>query len=390
MFVWPLRAFGGVATECPAAPLRPAASGFSLVVDLAGPFGTPVWWRGFATCAGLCMATMLLAPPLPFGQRAAPEAAETGVGAPIIPSAVLPDQPEGANRLDAADRAQRAALSPPGAGMAGPLRISGYAGPSLYLAMRNAGLPFEVIRSYLQALAPRLDFDSDLTPDARFDLVVNRSAGPDGRLRFGSLAYAGFANARRSIRLLPLAGGWVDPAVPEAFSGAPARPVAAARLSSGFGFRLHPLLGYSRFHKGVDLAAPWGAPVQAMADGWVARAGWAGGYGQLVQINHGAGLATAYAHLSRIAVPSGGRVRQGQVIGYVGSTGLSTGPHLHYEAYRNGVAVDPAQVAFRQGPHVSVADRAALAARLTRYQAMPVFSAPRLAATSAGLKTAPQ
>ncbi len=116
---------------------------------------------------------------------------------------------------------------------------------------------------------------------------------------------------------------------------------ARGPLTSGFGLRRHPLFGIVRAHHGVDIAAPWGAPVQAAAPGTVVYAGWFGGYGKLVVVDHGGGLATLYGHLSSIAVSAGQRVRRGDVVGRVGSTGYSTGPHLHFEIRVNGRPVDP-------------------------------------------------
>ncbi|MEZ5681346.1 MAG: M23 family metallopeptidase [Erythrobacter sp.] len=118
-------------------------------------------------------------------------------------------------------------------------------------------------------------------------------------------------------------------------------PMSGARLTSGFGSRYHPTLGGMRFHAGVDLAAPTGTPVKATASGQVSRAGWNGGYGILVSINHGGAVETRYAHLSAIAVRPGDTVQQGQVIGFVGSTGRSTGPHLHYETRVSGQPTNP-------------------------------------------------
>ncbi len=114
-------------------------------------------------------------------------------------------------------------------------------------------------------------------------------------------------------------------------------------VTSGFGMRVHPVLGYARMHSGVDIAAPSGTPVGSAAAGIVAFAGWSGGYGNLVVVDHGDGLATAYAHLSRTAVRTGQSVSQGQEIGNVGCTGLCTGPHLHFEVRVNGQPVDPMQ-----------------------------------------------
>jgi murein DD-endopeptidase MepM/ murein hydrolase activator NlpD len=122
------------------------------------------------------------------------------------------------------------------------------------------------------------------------------------------------------------------------------------RLTSGFGERFHPILGYRRFHAGLDLAASAGTPIVAAADGRVVGAGWRGGYGQQVEIAHTGGIDTLYGHMSRIAAHAGELVRKGQVIGYVGSTGLSTGPHLHFEVTKNGRPVNPASVKLTGGP----------------------------------------
>ncbi|WP_299329170.1 M23 family metallopeptidase [Parasphingopyxis sp.] len=113
------------------------------------------------------------------------------------------------------------------------------------------------------------------------------------------------------------------------------------RLSSNFGMRTHPILGGRRMHNGVDMAAPIGTPIYATADGIVGRAQWLGGYGKYVEINHGGGIQTRYGHLSRILVEPGARVTRGQMIGHMGSTGRSTGSHLHYEVRISGRAVNP-------------------------------------------------
>ncbi|MBO6944792.1 M23 family metallopeptidase [Altererythrobacter sp.] len=118
-------------------------------------------------------------------------------------------------------------------------------------------------------------------------------------------------------------------------------PLQDAKLTSGYGMRTHPVLGGRRKHKGIDLAAPSGTPIYATADGIIDRAEWFSSYGLFVEIDHGAELETRYAHMSRLAVAEGQRVSKGDLIGYVGSTGRSTGPHLHYEVRVSGVAVNP-------------------------------------------------
>ena len=118
-------------------------------------------------------------------------------------------------------------------------------------------------------------------------------------------------------------------------------PVAGIRLSSEYGMRTHPVLGGRRAHKGVDLAGPMGTPIHATADGVISKAEWFSSYGLYVAIEHGGKIQTRYGHMSRLAVASGQRVRKGDVIGFMGSTGRSTGSHLHYEVRIDGTAVNP-------------------------------------------------
>jgi murein DD-endopeptidase MepM/ murein hydrolase activator NlpD len=141
-------------------------------------------------------------------------------------------------------------------------------------------------------------------------------------------------------------------------------PLAVRRVTSGFGLRRHPLLGYTRMHRGVDFAAAPGTPVLAAADGVVEDAAWAGGYGRRIRLCHGGGLETLYAHLSAWApgVAPGRAVRQGQLIGWTGATGLVTGPHLHFEVIAAGEPIDPAQ-ARPPAPALTPAERAAFEAR---------------------------
>ncbi|MEH6722707.1 MAG: M23 family metallopeptidase [Qipengyuania sp.] len=118
-------------------------------------------------------------------------------------------------------------------------------------------------------------------------------------------------------------------------------PLDDTRLTSDYGMRTHPVLGGRRSHKGVDLSAPTGTPIYATADGYISKAEWFSSYGKYVSIEHGANLQTRFAHMSDIAVTAGSRVKKGDIIGYVGSTGRSTGPHLHYEVRIDGKAVNP-------------------------------------------------
>lgn len=129
------------------------------------------------------------------------------------------------------------------------------------------------------------------------------------------------------------------------------KPIRNGRFRSGFGMRRHPILGYKRMHKGVDWAAPRGTPLMAAGDGTIVEAGWKSGYGRWIKIRHANGYESGYAHQQKFApgIAKGVRVTQGQVIGYVGTTGLSTGPHLHYELRVNGRLVDPMRIRLPRG-----------------------------------------
>jgi murein DD-endopeptidase MepM/ murein hydrolase activator NlpD len=229
-----------------------------------------------------------------------------------------------------------------------PLRIQGLVGDSLYRAARAAGAPAGAVESYLRAVASKMSMGA-IAAGARFDLIVAQRRAETGEVETGQLLFAGLEQRGKKLQLLKWnVGGrteWYDAAgVGEKRSGL-TRPVYG-RQTSGFGMRLHPLLGYNRFHRGIDFGAGHGSPIYAVSDGRVAMAGRAGGHGNYVRLAHAGNMATGYSHMSRIAVRAGQTVRQGQVIGYVGSTGLSTGPHLHFEVYRNGAAVNPKSVNF--------------------------------------------
>jgi murein DD-endopeptidase MepM/ murein hydrolase activator NlpD len=159
---------------------------------------------------------------------------------------------------------------------------------------------------------------------------------------------------------------WIDAANaerPEPVESGMMMPVDG-HITSYFGNRYHPILHFTRFHAGIDIGASWGSPIVAAADGRVIRAGWAGGYGREVQIAHGGGLVSLYGHMSQIAAEPGSYVRQGQVIGYVGSSGLSTGPHVHFEVKQNGTAVNPLGVRLVSAPVVDPRLASAVKARM--------------------------
>ncbi|MBU6252584.1 MAG: M23 family metallopeptidase [Alphaproteobacteria bacterium] len=256
-----------------------------------------------------------------------------------------------------------------------PVRYSGKVIDGLYASLRAAGVGIQPAQESLRALGAHIDFATDVTADTQFDVVL---AGAEQNDR--SVVYISLSSPAHNVQLVPVgragAPRWADIAGPDTGGGGLVQPVPQAHTSSGFGLRWHPLLGYSRFHKGVDYAAASGTPIYAVADGVVTRAGWAGGYGQLVRLGHGGGVETAYAHMQRIAVRAGASVTQGQIIGYVGTTGLSTGPHLHFEVYRDGDAIDPSALTQIVRPGLSDAQRVAWRGRVAQLLAIAVTAPP--------------
>lgn len=249
-----------------------------------------------------------------------------------------------------------------------PLRIQGRVGDSLYRSARAAGIPAKAVEAYIRAIASKLSISNDVNADHRFDMIVEQQRAETGEVKFGKLLYAGLTRGGRTMQLLEWTIGgrteWFEASGVGEKRGGMTRPVSGARLTSGFGMRFHPLLGYTRLHRGVDYGAVYGSPIYAVTDGIISFAGGAGGYGRQVRINHAGGLGTSYSHMSRIIVTPGARVRQGQVIGYVGSSGLSTGPHLHFEVYKNGQVINPKNVEFVSRSLLEGAELTAFRAKL--------------------------
>jgi murein DD-endopeptidase MepM/ murein hydrolase activator NlpD len=164
---------------------------------------------------------------------------------------------------------------------------------------------------------------------------------------------------------MPFGAGQFGPAIGALKPAIPSRaPLSGLRFTSEFGMRYHPILGRMQAHEGVDLAAPIGTPVYATADGLVEKAEWFGGYGLCVQLAHGGNLETRYGHMSRLNVAAGQTVHKGDIIGFVGTTGRSTGPHLHYEVRVAGTAVNP--LPYMQGDDTGRAAPTALAATVEK------------------------
>ena len=270
-----------------------------------------------------------------------------------------------------------------------PLRIQGRVGASLYRAARAAGVPARAVEAYIRALNTQVQVPAGINSSDTFDIIIEHRRAATGEVEIGRLLYAGLnRSSGRDLRLMQWTNAegqsqWFEASgVGRQSAGGLTLPVPGS-VSSSYGLRMHPILGYARMHRGLDFRGGNGTPIVAVADGRVTRAGWAGGYGNQVRLNHAGGLATSYSHMSRIAVSPGARVRQGQVIGYIGSTGLSTGPHLHFETYRNGVTVNPRSVRFVARAQLSGSELAAFRARLRSLLGTPVGAAQAQAQTQA-------
>ena len=229
---------------------------------------------------------------------------------------------------------------------------SGAVHTSLSEAASAARVPIGIVTEMIRAFSYDVDFQREIHPGDTFTVLYQRIDDEFGRptgqghLIYGEMVLSG--TRFRLYRYQPADGepGYYN-AIGEDIRKALLRtPIDGAHITSGFGVRLHPLLGYSRMHRGVDFGAPTGTAIYAAGDGVVTRAGPVSGYGNYVEIEHNAQYATAYGHLSAFArgLHEGERVRQGEVIGYVGMSGMATGPHLHYEVHYQGVQIDPLSV----------------------------------------------
>jgi murein DD-endopeptidase MepM/ murein hydrolase activator NlpD len=210
-----------------------------------------------------------------------------------------------------------------------------------------------------------VDFTRDIQPGDRFQVAFERLVSEDGEVRFGRVLAADLTMSGKDLTAFRFESGG-QPAYYDAEGNSLRRaflraPVQFRRISSTFArARFHPILGITRRHEGTDYAAAPGTPVMAAGDGVVLRAGWSGGYGNLIEIRHRNGITTRYGHLRGFAhgVRTGTRVEQGRTIGFVGSTGLASGPHLHYEFRVNGVAKDSRRVDLGNGAPIGEGLRA--------------------------------
>lgn len=279
----------------------------------------------------------------------------------------------------------------------GLARASGSINASLYVDGLGAGADDAVIASFVQLFAYSVDFQRGIRAGDSFDMVFEDfrddrgNTIKSGELLFAMLAPRGKEKAFYRYETPDGEVGYYDADGQSAKRFLMKTPVKGARLSSSFGRRKHPVLGYTRMHKGTDFAAVRGTPIMAAGNGIVERASRYGSFGNYVRIRHANGYQTAYAHLSRYGggVRSGRRVSQGQIIGYVGATGRVTGAHLHYEVHKNGKQVNPMTVKVPTGRKLNAKELKSFAKEKARIEtlieeARPANAGPATTSVSAG------
>jgi len=215
----------------------------------------------------------------------------------------------------------------------------GFIKNSLYNSAQKQGVDPEIIIEFARIFGFEIDFQRDIRENDEFQILYERFEDDDGEVqKNGEIIFAYMNNNGKEISLYRFKDqknniGYYSKDGKSIEKALMKTPINGARLSSSFGLRKHPILGYNKLHQGTDFAAPKGTPIMASGSGTVEMASWNGAYGKYVRIRHNSTYKTAYAHLSRFGknIRRGAKVQQGQIIGYVGSTGRSTGPHLHYE-----------------------------------------------------------
>lgn len=228
---------------------------------------------------------------------------------------------------------------------------------SLYLDATRLGAPDKVVAQFANIYEYSVDFQRDIHPGDEFELFFEVARDHTGEIvKAGDLLYTSFTPGEKAMDywLFQDENGeenYYDAEGKTAKRKLRATPINGARLSSSFGARRHPILGYRKMHNGVDFAAPTGTPIMAAGSGVIERANRYGSFGNYIRIRHSDGYQTAYAHLNGFArgIKKGVRVRQDQIIGYVGTTGRSTGPHLHYEVHHNGKKINPRRLSQLSG-----------------------------------------
>ena len=242
---------------------------------------------------------------------------------------------------------------------------AGTIGDSLFADATRAGVPVPVLVEMVRAYSWDVDFQRDIRPGDRFEVMYERFLEGGRKVHEGGVVYAQLTLSGKRLPIYRFAGddgrtGYYGANGQSARKALMRTPIDGARLSSGFGRRKHPILGYTKMHRGLDFAAPRGTPIYAAGQGRVEVAGRNGAYGKYVRIRHNAGYSTAYAHLKGLArgLRRGKRVMQGEIIGYVGTTGRSTGPHLHYEILKGGRRANPLRIKMPSGRQLKGAELA--------------------------------
>lgn len=266
------------------------------------------------------------------------------------------------------------------------VRVEGERSGSLQQSGVKAGAPSAAMIEFIRALSYDVDFQRELKEGMKFTVLLEQLVTSDGLVTHPGRLLAGELRLLKRtvtvIRYRPQGGadGFYNPQGESVVRSFLRTPMDASRITSKFGMREHPILGFSALHAGVDFAAPTGTPILAAGAGKVAAAGPNGGYGLYVKLQHSQDVATAYAHMSRIGpgIKPGVAVRQGQVIGFVGSTGMSTGPHLHYEFLRGGKHVNPLAQKFAMRATVGGKDAARFQTLARQYLAQ-LKNAPAVA-----------
>jgi murein DD-endopeptidase MepM/ murein hydrolase activator NlpD len=250
-------------------------------------------------------------------------------------------------------------------------RVAGVITYSLYDAAMKSGLPSSVIADVIKAYSYDVDFQRDIQEGDSFEIVYERFENEDGELaRTGQMLYAMLNTGGVAHPIYWFErdgdGEFFNPKGEAVRKSLLATPIDGARITSGFGKRKHPILGYTKMHKGMDFGAPSGTPIYAAGNGTVVELGKKGAYGNYVRIKHNGTFQTAYAHASKFAkgLKKGDKVKQGEVIAYVGTTGRSTGPHLHFEVLENGTQVNPKKIKSTGGDKLAGNDLKAFKAQV--------------------------
>ena len=232
---------------------------------------------------------------------------------------------------------------------------------SLYSSAQKQGVDPEIIIEFARIFGFEIDFQRDIRENDEFQILYERFEDDDGEVqKNGEIIFAYMNNNGKEISLYRFKDqknniGYYSKDGKSIEKALMKTPINGARLSSSFGLRKHPILGYNKLHQGTDFAAPKGTPVMASGSGTIEMASWNGAYGKYVRIRHNSTYKTAYAHLSRFGkkIRRGAKVQQGQIIGYVGSTGRSTGPHLHYEVLVQNKRVNSQRLKLPSGKNLA-------------------------------------